>query len=242
MSLVLGDPVNFYIRGNRYPGMEPLYDKWGSRILWPVGEVGATPDPQYKVLEDIEDWEDVIKIPDLIANCSAEELWEPYIERAMAVDRRDTLMTVFSPTGVFERLHFLMGFEDTLCNFMLEPELMADLAAAIGEYKYTGFKLMVENVHPDAILSHDDWGSKQNLFVQPELWREIIKPAYKKAYGYLKEQGVLIIHHSDSFCETYCPAGYFIPSVTYGGPGFIHPGVDEIVNDEIDKCSGMFLI
>ena len=38
-------------------------------------------------------------------------------------------------------------------------------------------------------------------------------------------------------CDAYCPAGHFIPSVTYGGPGFIHPGVDEIVNDEIDRWS-----
>lgn len=299
MSMIVGDPVNFYVRGNRHPGMEPLYDKWGTRILWPLGEVAATPDPKYQVLEDITEWEDVIKIPDLIANCSAEELWAPYIERAMAVDRKDTLMAVFAPTGIFERMHFLMGFEDTLCNFMIEPEFMADLAMAIGEYRYNGFKLMVENAHPDMILSHDDWGSKTNLFVQPELWREIIKPAYKKGYGYLKEQGVIIVHHSDSFCEpivedmidlgidvwqgvlpqndivkiqaqiggrmalqggidaavvdrpdsteeeirtetrraceTYCPQGNFIPSITYGGPGFIHPGVDDIVNEEIDR-------
>ncbi len=302
MTMVVGDPVNFYVRGNRHPGMEPLYDKWGSRILWPAGEVAATPDPMYKVLEDIEEWEDVIKVPDLIANCSAEELWAPYIERAMAVDRKDTLMACFAPTGVFERMHFLMGFEDTLCNFMLEPELMADLAAAIGEYRYNGFKLMVENAKPDMILSHDDWGSKANLFVQPELWREVIKPAYKKQYDYLHEKGVIIVHHSDSFCEPivedmidlhidvwqgvlpqndivklqeqiggrmalqggidaavvdradsteeeiraevqrvcreYCrPGNRFIPSITYGGPGFIHPGVDDIVNEEIDKFS-----
>jgi len=301
IAMLPGDPVCFYVRGNRYPGMEPTYDKWGTRILWPAGEAGATPDPAFKVLEDIEEWEDVIKIPDLIANCSAEELWAPYIERMMSVDRCEQMTTVFAPTGVFERLHFLMGFEDMLCNFMLEPELMKDLAMAIGEYRYNGFKLMVENAHPDAILSHDDWGSKQNLFVQPDLWREIIKPAYVKGYDYLKEKGVFIIHHSDSFCEpivedmidlhidvwqgvlpqndivklqkqiggrmalmggidaaicdrddsteeeiraevrrvctTYCPQGNFIPCVTYGGPGFMHPGVDEIVNDEIDKCS-----
>ncbi len=302
MGMVPGDPVNFYVRGNRYRGMEPIYDKWGTRILWPAEDIAATPDPAHQVLEDIEEWEDVIKIPDLIANASAEELWAPYIERAMAVDRGEQLMTVFAPTGIFERLHFLMGFEDTLCNFMLEPELMADLAMAIGEYRYKGYKLMVENARPDAILSHDDWGSKQNLFVQPELWREIIKPAYVKGYDYLKEQGVVIIHHSDSFCEpivedmidlkidvwqgvlpqndivklqkqiggrmtlqggidaaivdrpdsteeeirnevrrvcrTYCGKdSMFIPSITYGGPGFIYPGVDEIVDEEIALCS-----
>lgn len=304
MTMVPGDPVNFYVRGARFPGMEPKKDKWGTTIVWPEGEMGATPAPGLQVLEDIEEWEDVIKVPDLIANCDAAELWEPYLERFNAVDRENTLATVFAPTGIFERLHFLMGFEDTLCNVMMEPELMADLAMAIGEYRAKGFKLMVEHAHPDCILSHDDWGSKQNLFMQPELWREIIKPAYEPGYNYLHEQGVIIVHHSDSFCQPiikdmidlhidvwqgtlpsndilkcledgegkiafqggldsgifdgensteeeiradvrrvckeYATKGFFIPSITYGGPGAWHKGVDEIIDDEIDKCSAEF--
>ena len=300
-AMVPGDPVNFYIRGNRYPGMEPLYDRWGSRILWPAGEPGAIPDSNYKVIPDVASWRDFVKVPDIIANCSAAELWEPYLERFNKVDRSEDLAMVFAPTGIFERFHFLMGFEDTLCNFLLEPEAMADLARAIGEYRYQGYKLMVEYAHPDAILSHDDWGSKTSLFVPPESWREVMVPAYRKGYDYLHEQGVIIIHHSDSFCEpiiedmvdlhidiwqgvlpqndivklqkqldgrlclsggidaaivdrpdsteeeiraetrrccmTYCPGGNFIPCLTYGGPGAIYPHVDEIIDDEIGRCS-----
>ena len=303
MSMVPGDPVNFYVRGERYPGMPPLKDRWGTTILWPAGEIGAIPDPspRAQVVKDVTCWRDFVKVPDLIANCSAEELWAPYIERANAVDRENTLLTMFAPTGVFERMHFLMGFEDSLVNVMLEPEAMEDLAMAIGEYRLKGFKLMVENVHPDAMLSHDDWGSKTSLFMQPDVWRDIIKPAYVDSYNYLHDSGVIIIHHSDSFCEpiledmidlhidvwqgalpqndiaklleqangritiqggtdaaiidrddsteeeiraevrracmTYGVLGHFIPSITYGGPGAIHPQTDVIMDDEIEKCS-----
>ena len=302
--MVPGDPVNFYIRGNRYPGMEPLIDRWGTRILWPAGEPGAVPDASLKVLEDVTTWKEVVKIPDLIANCTGEELWAPYIERALQVDRGENFMMMFAPTGVFERLHFLMGFEDTLCNFLLEPEAMEELSMAIGEYRYNGFKLMVDNVHPDMLLSHDDWGSKQSLFIPPQAWRDAIKPAYEKGYNYLHDNGVIIMHHSDSFCEdivedmvdlhidiwqgvlpqndivklqkqlngrmalmggleaaavdrddsteeeiranvrhcceTYAVNGCFIPSITYGGPGCIHPESDKIIDDEIQRCSDEF--
>ena len=51
------------------------------------------------------------------------------------------------------------------------------------------------------MLSHDDWGSKNQLFVSPETWREFIKPQYAKTYGYMKEKGVIIIHHGDSFMD-----------------------------------------
>jgi len=71
----------------------------------------------------------------------------------------------------------------------------------VGEYRYNGMKLMVDHVHPDAMLSHDDWGSKTNLFMQPEIWRQFIKKNYQKTYDYLHDHGVVIIHHCDSFCE-----------------------------------------
>ena len=137
--------------------------------------------------------------------------------------------------------------------------------------------------------------------MQPDVWRDIIKPAYVDSYNYLHDNGVIIIHHSDSFCEpiledmidlhidvwqgalpqndiaallrqangritiqggtdaaiidrddsteeeiraevrracmTYGVLGHFIPSITYGGPGAIHPQTDVIMDDEIEKCS-----
>jgi len=107
----------------------------------------------------------------------------------------------YLPTGLFEQLHFLMGFEDTLVNFYLEPEAMQDLIEAIGIYRMDFAKLLVEKFKPDAVLSHDDWGTKTALFMKPDTWREFIKPQYVKLYNYLHDNGVLIIHHSDSFLE-----------------------------------------
>ncbi len=203
MVFVPGDPVNTFVRGERFPGMAPKQDLWGTTIVWEPGTPGAMPHvtEANKVVKDVTDWKSFTKVPDLIANCSELALWEPYLERAAAVDRGEELLMMFAPTGLFERMHFLMGFEDTLVNLMVEPEAMADLAAAIGEYRYKGMKLMVDSVHPDILLSHDDWGSKTNLFMQPDIWREFIKTNYQPAYDYLHEQGVIIMHHCDSFCE-----------------------------------------
>ena len=198
-----GDPVNTFVRGVRTPGMPPMQDLWGTTIVWELGTPGAMPHvtEANKVVRDVTTWRDFTKVPDLIANCSAESDWSPYLEAAAKVDREDKLLMMFAPTGVFERLHFLMGFEDTFINLMTEPEAMEDLCAAIGEYRYKGMKLMTDFVKPDVLLSHDDWGSKTNLFMQPELWREYIKTNYQKSYDYLHDNGVIIMHHCDSFCE-----------------------------------------
>jgi len=298
-----GDPVNFYVRGDRHPGMDPKQDLWGTTIVWPADSIGAMPHvtEENKVIKDITRWRDFTKVPDLIANCSALELWEPYLERAAKVNREESLLMMFAPTGLFERTHFLMGFEDTFINLMTEEEAFADLEAAIGEYRYNGLKLMTDSVHPDMIMVHDDWGSKTNLFMSPEKWREFIKPNYVKAYNYLHDNGVIIMHHADSFCEPivedmielhidiwqgalpqndiprlsrqidgrmtlmggidaaivdrddsteeeirretrrvcmeYGTLGNFIPCITYGGPGTIHPDADRFIDDEIARCS-----
>jgi hypothetical protein len=198
-----GDPVAAYVRGERYMGMPTKKDLWGTTIIWPQGVVAAMPHvtEETKVIRDITSWHEFTKVPDLIANCSDQQLWIPYLERMAQIDRENNLVMAFAPTGLFERLHFLMGFEDTFVNLMTEPEAMADLCAAVGEYRYNGMKLMADIAHPDIILSHDDWGSKTNLFMSPDVWREFIKPNYFKAYGYLKSKGIIIMHHADSFME-----------------------------------------
>lgn len=197
------NPVAAYARGNRYKGMPPTKDKWGTTILWPESQFAAMPHitQDDKVIKDITTWRDTTIIPDLIGNCSKPELWEPTLEAASKIDRENNLLMAFMPTGVFEQLHFLMGFEDTLANFLIEPEAMHDLCNAIGEFRYDYMKLIVDNLKPDIMLSHDDWGSKTNLFMSPDTWREFIKPQYVKTYQYMHDKGVIVMHHADSFLE-----------------------------------------
>ena len=61
-------------------------------------------------------------------------------------------------------------------------------------------------VKPDCLFHHDDWGSQINSFLAPEMFAEFIVPAYKRLYGFYKENGVeLIIHHNDSFSANLVP-------------------------------------
>lgn len=197
------NPASTYIRGNRHRGMEPLKDRFGTTILWPQEQLAAMPHVtnDNKVISDICQWKEQLVMPDLAANASDPALWEPFKQKAAEIKASGSLFMAFMPTGVFERLHFLMGFEDMLMNFLLEPDDMLELCEAIGEYRFQYMKLIVDNLEPDIMLSHDDWGSKNALFTSPEVWREFIKPQYEKTYCYMKEKGVIIMHHADSFCE-----------------------------------------
>lgn len=198
-GMIFNDPVNTYLKGTRVKGKTTL-DRFGAAFSWPADAIDGMPyvTEDNKAIPDITKWKETLKIPDLETNCTD---WTDALKRKSEIDRDRQLVTAFSPDGIFERLHALMGFEDTLMNFLLEPEAMMELCNVLGDYKLRIFRMIIENLKPDMICHHDDWGAKDKLFMSPEIFREFIKPQYEKIYGYAKEQGVLIMHHSDSFCE-----------------------------------------
>lgn len=198
-----GDPIENYIRGSYYAGMEPKRDAFGTMLIWPADSVAIMPHvtEETKVIKDITRWQEYVHVPEIAKYVNGEEVWKGFNERVAAVDRNEYMLMPFMHTGLFERLHFLMGFEDLFINLIEEPECMHELIECIGNYRLEVFKTLIDNVHPDLILSHDDWGSKNSLFIRPEMWREFIKPQYEKLYGYVHDQGIIVVHHADSYLE-----------------------------------------
>lgn len=296
---IAGDPCFKLIRGNRIRGTYS-YDAWGTYIRFEETDPAAVPivTEENQVIQDIEEWEKYVKVPDLIGKCS--EGWETAIANKAAIDQDKYLTMVVMGTGIFEQLHMLMTFEDTLMNLIDEEveDKMKELIDVITEYRLTYMKLICENLHPDVIISHDDWGSKTSMFFSLETWRKFFKEPYRKMYDYLHSQGVIVMHHSDSFlepfvedmaeigvdicqgvlpsnnikdicervgnrmlimggidsvidredateeeirketrraCEEYGDLPGFWPGMTYGGPGCLYPGVEELIIDEINK-------
>ena len=198
LYMALGDPVNVYLRGNRVRGSVSK-DRWGTTILFPEDAPGATPHitADDKVCPDVTHWRDYVHAPDLLANCS--EGWEPFAQKARETAGDQRLLCGFMGTGIFEQTHFLMGFEDTLTNLYEHPQEMHELIDYITEYRLLYVKLLIDNLKPDVIFSHDDWGTKEALFMKPEMWREFYKEPYRRFYGYIRSRGVIAIHHADSY-------------------------------------------
>ena len=194
-----GDPVFQFVRGNRVRGTNS-YDRWGTYISFPQDQPAAIPivTPENQVIRNIEEWEKYVTVPDLRANCS--QGWETAQKNKEAIPEGFLSMTVMG-TGIFEQLHMLMTFEDTLMNLLLYPKEMHEIIEVVADFRLEYMKLIVENLHPDVICSHDDWGSEHAMFMNPDTWREFFKEPFRRLYDYLHSQGVLVMHHADSFCE-----------------------------------------
>ena len=127
--------------------------------------------------------------------------WTKAEEAAAAVDTNQYFVELLCATGLFERSHFLMGMEDAFCAYLEEPDAMFEMLSAIAEYKKAIIKEAAFHLHPEVIFYHDDWGSKQNLFLPPDVWREMIKPLQREIAQTIHECGMLYMHHSDCICE-----------------------------------------
>lgn len=92
-----------------------------------------------------------------------------------------------------------MGFEDTLTALYEHPDEMHELIETITQYRLDYVRRLIDGLQPDAIFSHDDWGTKNALFMKPDMWREFFKEPYRRFYGYIRSRGVIAIHHADSY-------------------------------------------
>ena len=79
------------------------------------------------------EWKKYIKSPDIKQKLD----WTAAKEQAAAIHKENKLTTSLMATGLFEQSHYLMGFEDTLMNLLLEPEAMGELLDYITDYKLT---------------------------------------------------------------------------------------------------------
>ena len=198
LHMCLNDPINTYLRGNRRRGTVSR-DRWGTTISFPEDAPGAIPvhSDDLTVCPDVTRWEETIHAPDLAASCAAG--WEDCRAAARAAAGEEKLLAGFMGTGIFEQCHFLMGFENTLTALYEHPEEMHRLIDYITDYRLGYVKLLIDNLHPDVIFSHDDWGTKDALFMHPDMWRAFFKEPYRRFYGYMRSRGCIAIHHADSY-------------------------------------------
>ena len=178
-------------------------DWFGVKWKYEASVDAIAPDhTQDPILEDIYDWREVVKFPDL-------EAWDwskvEEIDHISEIDRENKVFEMMFVNGPFERLHMLMGFENALCALITDPEEVEAFFDAFMEWKLRLMEKVIEIYKPDVLMFHDDWGTQNNMFFSPEIWRSLIKPQIKKAADRCHELGVVFEMHSCGKMEEIVP-------------------------------------
>ena len=176
----------------------PPYDRGGTDwfgCAWEYMDAAGAPAPDCAthVLDDICDWRDVVRFPDLAAWD-----WERAVQldHVGELDREQNAVDVVVLIGLWERLHVLMGFEGALCALVEEPEEVGAFFDALVDHKIRLIEKLAEHYRPDVITFHDDWGTQTGPFFSPDTWRALIKPRQKKIVDAAHRRGIAFVQHS----------------------------------------------
>lgn len=162
-------------------------------------EGGTYPAPGGHPVTDLRRWRQQVALPD-VDGLDWNEVhlgWEGYEPaKPEEIDRDAHLVCGIVEMGLFERSYLLLGMEQALVAYLLEPDLLEDLIAAVADYKIALISRFHERVGLDLVWYGDDWGTQDSLFLPPAVWRRVIKPHTQRIYSCLQERGVLINQHS----------------------------------------------
>ncbi len=176
-------------------------DWFGVRYLYREDQPGPMPDEEHIFIKDIEQWKDIVKMPDIDAVD-----WEECVARDTAMwDRENNMTNVMMINGCFESLHMFCGFEGALCNIMTDEELCSDFMSWIADYKVALIERIAKYYKPDMITFHDDYATGSNLFMPIDKWRRIVRPHLKRCVDAVKGLGMIYQHHSCGMIRDLIP-------------------------------------
>jgi uroporphyrinogen-III decarboxylase len=101
-------------------------------------------------------------------------------------------------TTIFETAWALRGYDQTLMDFVLNPDLLDRLFDIPFQYHLTAAKKLVE-LGVDMIWIGDDVGAQNRMLISPDTWRQFFKPRLATFIATLKDINpeVKVAYHSD---------------------------------------------
>jgi len=88
----------------------------------------------------------------------------------------------------------LRGFENSMMDFLIEPERFARLVDLIIDFECDVMALCARHGF-HGIHFADDWGTQNGLMISPALWRRLFKPRYRRQFERAHELGLHVWYH-----------------------------------------------
>ena len=185
------------------------YDGFGVRWVAPESGGGnPLPAPGEFMLDDIADWREKVKFPDVDAYHWAEDA----AANLEGVDRENSIILYSDGNGFFDRLNVLMGFEGALMAMVTDPESVEEFFEALLEYKIKRLHKIIEHFKPEVICAYDDVATQRSTFMSPAAYRNLVSPFHKRYVDEVKKHGIIPILHccgkAEALVEDYINEGF----------------------------------
>ncbi len=187
--------------------VQPLEEKGGPDLFgipWVFVPTagGSMVEPGKPVLEDVNDWPEIIRFPDVDAlDWEGCKINAPFNESVRGLG-------ITFQNGMFERLISFMDFENAAVAIVDEDqqEAVHALFARLCEMYEAMITKYGEILKLDGILFHDDWGSQRAPFFSNAVCEEMVAPYLKRISDFCHDRGMWFHLHSCGMNELVVPA------------------------------------
>lgn len=170
-------------------------------VNWVYEELadGSMVVPGNPILDDPNDWKEVIKIPDVDSWD-----WEGSAKRNEKYVAGNDPVWFVQFTGLFERLISFMDFQNAAVALIDEDQKDAvkEIFTMLTEVYIKIIDHAIDAYHINGYLFHDDWGSQRAPFFSREVWLEMIGPYVKILVDHCHNRGIIFELHSCGHTET----------------------------------------
>ena len=232
-----------------------LTDWFGVPLRWCVSAGGATNVPGTHLLEDITQWERVLKFPKL-----SEWDWKTKADDFMKNKYdRSKVLHIDIHNGLIQRLILVLGgYTEGMYALALEPEAVKDFFSRLTEHMIELVDLFCGLYPVDMMTIHDDWGAEKDTFFSPQMMEDLVYEPTKRIIDHIKTKGVSFMMHSCGNVTRFIPymidmgvdflqlqrRAVDIPALKekYGDKIGFNTGIESMipgVNYEKDKLMGM---
>jgi hypothetical protein len=95
----------------------------------------------------------------------------------------------------FNQATFLRGFEQFLTDLYIAPELANQVLDYVFDFE-NGMIDQLDGLPIDCVKFGDDWGTQQELIINPVQWRQFFKPRYAAQFERIHQSGRKVWFHS----------------------------------------------
>ncbi len=164
-------------------------DEWG--CIFTNIHRGIIGEVKHPIVRE-DDWSDAdnVHIPEELLSFSIEQA------NASCAEQKDKFLAAPACPRPFEQLQFIRGTVNLYMDLMDPSSKMLDFIAKMHDY-YCRLLTKWAQTDVDALSMMDDWGSQNDLLINPQIWDEIFKPMYRDYIDIAHSHGKKMFMHSD---------------------------------------------
>ncbi|MDR0473399.1 MAG: hypothetical protein LBH43_06995 [Treponema sp.] len=216
---------------NLPPDAKPL--SWNSE--WGVFSVpGAVAHFEHMLhpMENFESIEEIMAYP--FPDYNEPHRWRGMDEKISTLQKNDLIAIAFMQMTIFEIAWYLRGMENFMMDLIANREFAETLFDKIMNIRI-GMSEKYARHGIDILMLGDDVSTQLAMMMDPDLWREVLKPRLAKVIGAAKEvkKDILVFYHGDGNLQA------IIPDLIEIGIDILNPVQPECMDpEELKKLYG----